>query len=66
MPVYPGAFGGSGPPGMRYGTMALTGAEVPTEFVRVTDTDAIVFTFPPIANGTVSENCEPSGSELAL
>ena len=46
--------------------MALTAAEAPTELVSVTDTEAMVETFPPIVKGTVSENCEPVASDAAL
>src|SRR5580658_8464782 len=49
-----------------YGTFALAAADVPAEFVSVTDTDAIDDTLPPIVNGTVSENCEPVGNDAAL
>ena len=46
--------------------MALTAAEAPTELVSVTDTEAMVETFPPIVKGTVSENCEPVANDAAL
>ena len=44
--------------------MALAAVDVPTEFVSVAETDAMVFTLPPMVKGMVRENCEPMASEL--
>ena len=51
---------------MSYLTSALTEADVPAEFVSVTETDAMVERLPPTVKGTVSENCEPVASEAEL
>ena len=49
-----------------YGTLPLIAAEAPTEFVSVTETEAMDETFPVIVNGTVSENCEPVASDAGF
>ncbi len=49
-----------------YGTLAVAGAEAPTELVSVTVTEAIVETFPLMVNGSISENCEPVASDAGF
>lgn len=62
-----GAYGTShSPHHPAYGTTALAAAEAPTEFVSVTDTEAMLDTLPLMVNGIDSENCEPVFSDAEL